>query len=407
MNYRFQKITTLYPEFVGQFLSATPGVASLSYKQLYDKLVKQHIGWSDYYGRHLHALGSETQEIFASVEPLQKAWARENGAKYSQRGWLQDIVLAQVKLFQPDVVFLQDLFAFDRRFRQRLREVLGKSVFMIGYRSAPTEDYSVFQDLDLVLACVPNFVESMRRHGARAELLLHAFEPSILEALGPEPRRDLEFTFVGSLIRRDGFHRQRFELVENLMPATPLEVWGTISEANSKSKGPRAVARVAHYANRALKTAGLSQTMREPVRAFLRRPEGVATLIENSFRERFHPPVFGLNNFRVLASSKLTFNYHIDCAGTDAGNMRLFEGTGSGACLITDWKQNLSELFEPDVEVVTYRSVEECVEKVSYLLDHPSEYEAIAAAGQRRTLSDHNFARRAEWLDAQIRELLR
>ena len=43
--------------------------------------------------------------------------------------------------------------------------------------------------------------------------------------------------------------------------------------------------------------------------------------------------------------------------------MRLFEATGSGACLVTDWKENLGELFEPDVEVVTYRSVAECVKK--------------------------------------------
>jgi len=67
-----------------------------------------------------------------------------------------------------------------------------------------------------------------------------------------------------------------------------------------------------------------------------------------------------------FVQSKMTFNSHIDCAEQFAGNMRLFEATGMGACLITDSKSNLPEMFEPDVEVVTYRSAERVVEKVRF-----------------------------------------
>jgi spore maturation protein CgeB len=86
--------------------------------------------------------------------------------------------------------------------------------------------------------------------------------------------------------------------------------------------------------------------------------------------------------------------------------MRLFEATGVGTCLLTDWKDNLPKLFEPEKEVVTYKSVEECIEKVKWLLDHPQEREAIAKAGQARTLKDHTFAQRAIQLDEIIKRQL-
>ncbi|MFN6031973.1 MAG: glycosyltransferase [Dolichospermum sp.] len=43
---------------------------------------------------------------------------------------------------------------------------------------------------------------------------------------------------------------------------------------------------------------------------------------------------------------------------------------------------------------------------VLWLLDHPQEREAIAKAGQARTLKDHTFAQRAIQLDEIIRKMI-
>jgi len=102
----------------------------------------------------------------------------------------------------------------------------------------------------------------------------------------------------------------------------------------------------------------------------------------------------------------VTLNSHIDISRGSASNMRLFEATGVGSCLLTDAKSNLQEMFVSDQEVVTYRSVDECLEKASYLLEHEAVRAGIAAAGQRRTLADHTFAHRAVLLDEIIRRLL-
>ncbi|MDQ3755068.1 MAG: glycosyltransferase, partial [Acidobacteriota bacterium] len=93
----------------------------------------------------------------------------------------------------------------------------------------------------------------------------------------------------------------------------------------------------------------------------------------------------------------------IDISPVSASNMRLFEATGVGSCLLTDWRANISTLFEPDREVVTYRNAEECIEKATYLLDHESERQQIARAGQRRTLREHTYARWAAGFDEVVR----
>jgi spore maturation protein CgeB len=110
--------------------------------------------------------------------------------------------------------------------------------------------------------------------------------------------------------------------------------------------------------------------------------------------------------FQQLHDSRVALNTHIDISRRSASNMRLFEATGVGACLLTDWRENLPQLFDTDAEVVAYRDAEECVEKVNYLLAHEDERRAIAAAGQRRTLREHTFAHRAAQIDEIIREWL-
>ena len=87
--------------------------------------------------------------------------------------------------------------------------------------------------------------------------------------------------------------------------------------------------------------------------------------------------------------------------------MQLYEATGVGTCLLTDAKPDLHEAFELDVEVVTYASPEECVEKARWLADNPAARRALATAGQKRTLRDHTFAHRAAVIDDIVRDRLR
>ena len=75
----------------------------------------------------------------------------------------------------------------------------------------------------------------------------------------------------------------------------------------------------------------------------------------------FQGEVWGADMYQALRRSKITLNSHIDMAGREAGNMRLFEATGVGAFLLTDFKDNLHTLFAPDREVAVWRSIDDCL----------------------------------------------
>ena len=111
---------------------------------------------------------------------------------------------------------------------------------------------------------------------------------------------------------------------------------------------------------------------------------------------RAKEPVFGMDMYQLLADSKMTFNSHIDSAGNKAANMRLFEATGVGTCLVTDYKDNLSDFFDINNEVVTYKSIPECIDKVKNLLRDEPLRKKFAAAGQSKTLSTHTYQNRVE-----------
>ncbi len=98
---------------------------------------------------------------------------------------------------------------------------------------------------------------------------------------------------------------------------------------------------------------------------------------------------------RIYSQARIVFNTSI------AGDvtMRDFEGTASGALLLTDSAANgLDELFEIGKEVVVYDDDEDLLRKVDYYLAHDGERKEIAEAGCRRTHADHTYHRRVRHL---------
>lgn len=396
MGYSFVKIQSVEQIYLQRFFKHNPEYKRLSYDQLFGLFVRGCCGWNTNYTNYLAALGNEAHEICISFEFLQKLWAKAHAVKYNSQNWLREIVAAQLKEYKPDVLFLDDLYFCDADVRKFLRESCPKPVKIVGWRAAPTEDYNAFRDVDLMLTCTPLFLKQMRDHELRAEMILHAFEPAVLELIPPQ-RRDIDFSFLGHIVLRDGFHNERFALVKRLLDSTNLQLWGHFGEPQTPSIQRRVVAKL----GRTMEGMGLS------IPALTQPPPG--PVVKNMLREypgRLHDPVVALEYFKILSRSKINLNNHIDCAGEFAGNIRLFEATGMGACLVTDWKINMPEMFEPDVEVITYRNTEECAEKVRYLLDNPDQLQRIASAGQRRTLRDHTYQRRTEELDKILQRLL-
>jgi hypothetical protein len=266
---------------------------------------------------------------------------------------LRSIALAQIAAFDPQIVYLQDLWFFTAGDLDRLR---GDNRFVVGQIASGLPAERLLRRFDLVLSSFPHFVETFRRSGLDSEYLKIAFDERVLDRLAVEDDdRTYAVSFVGGL--DPAVHGERTRLLERLVGEVELSVWGYGAE------------------------------MLAP---------------DSPLRGRYRGEAWGLEMYEVLARSRITLNRHIDLAGHYANNMRLYEATGVGALLVTEASRNLAKLFEPGREVATFEAHDDLIEQLRHYAEHVDERRRIAAAGQARTLREHTYANRMAELAAML-----
>jgi len=408
---RIIRLATNYPLYLKEFRDRHPGLREKSYDEQYAMLMEDCYGLANFYTHSLGKLGYEVWEPVGNAEIMQKRWAVENGIAFDEKNWLVDIVTAQVEHFRPDIIFVTDYVTYSLSFFANIRERCPSIRLVVGWCGAPYSDESVFKAYDVVMSNIPSLVRHFREKGHRSKYMCHAFEPRILEKTALNGESTTDFSFVGSIAKKTDFHIQREALLKNLAEETDLQMWlYTSGPSEWEMKRQRFRQRLFDLVQSAKKIPGgglmlgclpgLSRCVemeKRPLRA---------KRLDQAIVSRAKPPLFGLAMYKKLGSSRVTLNSHIDLSGEHATNMRLFEATGMGTCLLTDWKPNLHELFQPDEEVVTYRNPEEAVEKVQFLLAHDETRKTIARKGQRRTLEAHTYDKRAHQLDELIKKML-
>jgi spore maturation protein CgeB len=373
-----------YPRFLAWFYRRQRGLENTSYAEQMAARNASLFGVADFYSRNFAALGHRAAEIHVNNPWLQAAWAREHGmaiealeppggtGRRELPRWLQravkpfkpmlrplarrvglsprldaraeKILLAQIEEFRPDLVINQDIFHVDTGLMRRIKSI-GNPILIgqVGIEPSRGEDWSVY---DLMISQLPATVRSFRALGVRAQVNHLAFEPAILDALPQASAPDIDVSFVGTV---SVDHRQRIALLEAVAERYDLKLWGN-------------------------------------------RPQ---TLPASSPLHRcFQGEVWGADMYRVLQRSRITLNSHIDLAGREAGNMRLFEATGVGAFLLTDFKDNLDTLFAPDQEVAVWRSIDDCLDVVGRMIGNDDGRAAIARAGHARTMAQHTYRHR-------------
>jgi hypothetical protein len=273
----------------------------------------------------------------------------------SQPDWFYDILAAQIKHFRPDVFLNQDPVGVRPRFLQETKAYVG--LLMGQHAATPLSDGADFACYDLFISSFPPTVDYFRQKGISAELNRMAFEPRVLSYLKAEEGA-FDVTFIGSFY---GVHSSRVALLEAVCARFPqTRIWG---------------------------------------------PEVDTLSARSPIRRCYMGQTWGLEMFQVFQRSKITLNHHGDIPPY-ANNMRLFEATGVGTLLITDWKRNLHEMFEPGREVVAYRTPDDCGELIQYYLENDKEREVIARSGQQRTLRAHTYYQRIQDLVDVVRKYL-
>ncbi len=409
---RFQRIYNNFGRYSAEFFAARPELTGQPYAEQQAALLHDSAERADFYERVLRQqYGYETDTLIADAEPLQKQWAREHGVHYNDATWTAEIALAQVRAFQPEVLWSSSwMEAFGPAFVRRCREVCPSLRLVLGWVGESHPPAAFFREHDVVLSCAPDTVAFLASEGVAARHLNHGFDPLVLDRLRvlppPEPA---DVGFIGNLHWGDQYHNTRIQMFFEMARRMDFALYGWMSGLLYKKRGPVRWLRRGYYGILEAFTA----LHLEPIaRAMPRHDAWVGIKAREPFvplfaylDQRRRPPVYGLEMYRTLAGFEVGLNVHGPSAY--ASNMRLYDTTGVGTCLLTDWKDNLPQLFEPGVEVVAYHSPDEAVEKARWLLDHDDERRAIAAAGQRRTLRDHTTERRVEVLHGIIHEFLR
>ncbi len=119
------------------------------------------------------------------------------------------------------------------------------------------------------------------------------------------------------------------------------------------------------------------------------------------FPGAYNKPLADSKMIEMYSASRINLGFLEVFEGHDAARCRLwhmhlrdFEIPMCGGLYCTDYSEELSEMFEPDKEVITCRGLQERIEKLRHYLGHPGQAKAIRQAGLRRALRDHTYQKR-------------
>ena len=396
----------------------------------------------------MRQLGNESIEIIPPFLELQKHWCRENGVSFdeSSETIVSDILSLQIKKLKPDVIFfyggmihsgisidyvanLKSMFPF-------LKVVAS---FWGDYRWSSWYK-SISSVVDILFACNKEYRDKSLSAGIKVwPIPVHSSFDHILYRQLNIKNVALEhnFVFAGATGYLGGLYLQRYENLLYLLKNTQLKCWATEPKLSLSNKR-RNIKDAKNNLREGLKKITIDGMTNldiyhlNKLNDFLRtktRSTTITRLIElvidkKQGTEEYKPAVFPYdykplselypsrildgfipNYFELLASAIVIFNAHRD-EPADYSNIRIFEATGVGSCLITDKPDKVKQYFEPDEEILTYGCVEECVEKVRYVLDNENVRREIATKGQLRTMKEYTIMHHCEKIHAGIEKTI-
>ena|GEM_PF-3514877 len=338
-------VSTWYPEAIEQ---AQLGCDHMPYAEMLRRFEDFCFGSDAFWSWGLRALGHEVRHVVANAERLQAKWRAEEMA--CRPASPSETVMAQAKAANADAVLLQDVSFMPAGDLRRLHE---RGCVVAAQVSCPMPPPNRLAQVDVAFTSFPHYVERLRAHGvARVEFLPLAFEPSVVKRafpIVPLPARTIDVSFVGG-VGRDSHWRAGTDAVE-------------------------AVARVLGPDRFAWHGYGLDRLSPDsPLRACHR---GGA---------------WGLAMYEVYLRSKIVLNRHGEVSEGCGNNLRQFESTGAGACLLTDE----CGAFRSGVSCVRYRTPDDAAERAFRLLLDPQEILRIAGNGQAETWESHTWRNRME-----------
>ncbi|MFA5879134.1 MAG: glycosyltransferase [Candidatus Margulisiibacteriota bacterium] len=401
MTYSFLRITSFYKDYL-KFFYQNYSYNNKKYQEIKSSIYQDCFAQSNFYEKYLQALGVSVDSVILNDAILQHQWAKENNLKITKY-WQKEILYAQIKKFKPEVLYFDD-HIFSGEEISRLKSDFSFIKLIIGFCCSPFKNlFSVLGKYDFLLTCTPCFVKEFKKYNIKSYLMYHAFEPEILKNVSANwEDREIDLCFIGQFNPTQDFHKQRIKLLNQLLDQdVNLALFGNLPKISKKG-----------FIRQLIYYSILFPSKLDFVRKIINNSDIFCSIINEYqekkklitpiFKQKLLPSIYGLAMFDKLANTKIGLNSHIDISGCCAGNIRLFEVTGMGTLLLTDKKENMKDLFVEGKEVVLYESFDDAMEKIKWLLDNPQKMKEIALAGQKKTLAEHNYQKRVQFLHRLI-----
>lgn len=386
MSFRILLISSMYDGNIETFYKKFQDVKDMPYLDHYTCLRDNSTEFCASYTRGFRMLGHETAFVSANDSVLQNKWISENNINDPS-----NVLFHQVNAFRPDILWIDNAGLVDKNW---IKEIRAKSDFLrlvVGYHCSPYNQKIIdtLNSTDITLTCTPGLKEEFINHGIKTHLTYHAFDNTV-PVTSQLHQPDEQLVFSGSLITGSRFHNERIRFIKFLLD-NDIDISLYV---NLESRKRIILKHLIYNSRRCLNTAGLKKI----INMFPLFEHGIAKpeIYSKRLLARSKGPVYGQEMYDLFRKSKIILNMHVGVAGNSAGNMRMFEATGCGSCLLTDHKKNIRDIFEPDEEIVTYNNPAECAEKAKWLLENDSFRTKIAQAGHKRTMSDHTVLKRCE-----------
>lgn len=379
--YKMVEVTSLYEKYIDYFYKKFPDTKHKTYSEHLKDILYDSNAECDFLHTELHKLGVDSSLYFLNLKDLQRSWSPDFADKT-----LFEIFCEQLRLEKPDILLISDIGSFTIEQIKVLRNILPKHAKITGWHFTIVDDTykKMFAYFDQLYTGSIYFCNLIAPHCKDVRLLRHAFSPLISERI--RHRKSINSAvFAGSIFLGETIHTNRIDMLYSLLADNiPIEFYGSIygSFYAESIKG-----RIKQFIQHDI-------VLKQRKRA------------ENLIRKTAFSDVFGLDYYQVIADHTLCINSHAPIAASGTGNMRMFEATGVGACLVTDYREENSLLFDTENEIVVYKDNDELCEKTHWLIDHPAEAKRIAAAGQKRTLRDYTYKNKAESLHGYWQNLL-
>lgn len=358
---KFLKINTNPSAMIKDFLYKYPELDSLHYDEIINNYLNEYYWPSNSLEKSLHKLYDWkcTTLISALNNTPQEAgiffnkWSQKYNQKYLSDDFF-DKLLYQILYHNPDIVYIHEIWQYPQHFIFNIKYLL-KDVTILGWNCSIKSKYKLnnLKYSDIVYTCSLEIKSQMQKNGIFAKHIGHAFDSDVLKKL-THVNKLYDVIFIGSLI--DPIHVKRVEFLKYLLnKGIDVTIFGDSDDPLLK--------------------------------------------------QHCKKPLFGIDLYKVYKASKIVLNAHASDDIRYSGNIRMYEVTGVGSFLLSDFKEDMKDIFILDKEVITYNSFEEASKQIQYFLSNDTKKKAIAKAGHERTLQDYTFTKIAKEVYNSIQEL--